>query len=73
MPGGTEGVVTRCKRNGSPLREKRNMNVGLVAMSGVRACDAEISTFTAQVKEAYALARRFIDRGIPIVMGGLHA
>lgn len=49
------------------------MNVGLVAMSGVRACDAEISTFTAQVKEAYALARRFIDCGIPIVMGGLHA
>ncbi len=31
-----------------------------------------ISTFTAQAKEAYALARRFTDRGIPVVMGGLH-
>ncbi|HXE54353.1 MAG TPA: radical SAM protein [Tepidisphaeraceae bacterium] len=110
------------------------MNIGLIAMSGVRACDAEllklgltlpgfversrtiaslpslglltlagmtppehrvqyievadlkqienlpgdldlvaISTFTAQAKEAYELGRRFASRGMPVVMGGLHA
>jgi radical SAM superfamily enzyme YgiQ (UPF0313 family) len=37
-------------------------------------CDlAAISTFTAQVKEAYALADRFRALGVPTVIGGLHA
>ena len=31
-----------------------------------------ISTFTAQVSEAYELADRYRARGIPVVMGGLH-
>jgi radical SAM superfamily enzyme YgiQ (UPF0313 family) len=37
-------------------------------------CDvAAISTFTAQVKEAYVLARRYRELGVPTVIGGLHA
>lgn len=31
-----------------------------------------ISSFSAQVKEGYALARRCAERGVPVVMGGLH-
>jgi radical SAM superfamily enzyme YgiQ (UPF0313 family) len=31
-----------------------------------------ISTFSAQAKEAYELARRFTSHGVPVVMGGLH-
>ena len=31
-----------------------------------------ISSFSAQIKEGYELARRFRARGIPVVMGGLH-
>lgn len=31
-----------------------------------------ISTFSAQIFEAYALADRFHEKGIPVVMGGLH-
>ena len=108
------------------------MNVGLIAVSGIRVCDAElmrlgmtlpgfversrviaslpslglltlaaltpphraiylempspaeselprgldlvaISSFTAQMPEAYALARRFRDAGTRVVLGGLHA
>jgi radical SAM superfamily enzyme YgiQ (UPF0313 family) len=37
-------------------------------------CDlAAISTYTAQVKEAYELAGRFRERGVATVIGGLHA
>src|SRR4029077_11136163 len=31
-----------------------------------------ISSFSAQIKEGYELARRSIARGVPVVMGGLH-
>ncbi len=31
-----------------------------------------ISSFTAQINEAYELARRFRAIGVPVVMGGLH-
>jgi radical SAM superfamily enzyme YgiQ (UPF0313 family) len=31
-----------------------------------------ISSFSAQVQEGYALTQRFLDLGIPVVMGGLH-
>jgi radical SAM superfamily enzyme YgiQ (UPF0313 family) len=31
-----------------------------------------ISTYSAQVKEAYRLADRFVSRGIPVVIGGPH-
>lgn len=31
-----------------------------------------ISSFSAQVKEGYELARRYHDLGVPVVMGGLH-
>lgn len=31
-----------------------------------------ISTYTAQVKDAYRLAERFRAHGVPVVMGGLH-
>lgn len=31
-----------------------------------------ISTFSAQAKEGYQLARRFTAAGVPVVMGGLH-
>ncbi len=31
-----------------------------------------LSTYTAQVKDAYRLAERFRQRGVPVVMGGLH-
>lgn len=38
------------------------------------ACDlAAISTYTAQVKDAYALAERYKDVGVTTVIGGLHA
>jgi radical SAM superfamily enzyme YgiQ (UPF0313 family) len=37
-------------------------------------CDvAAISTFTAQVKEAYELAGRYRALGVPTIVGGLHA
>ncbi len=37
-------------------------------------CDlAAISTYTAQVKDAYELARRYRRQGTPTVIGGLHA
>ena len=37
-------------------------------------CDlAAISTFTAQAKDAYALAARYREMGVATVMGGLHA
>src|SRR5918997_4994977 len=32
-----------------------------------------ISSFSAQVKEGYELARRYRQRGVPVVIGGLHA
>ena len=31
-----------------------------------------ISSLSAQVKEAYALAERYTSAGVPVVMGGLH-
>ncbi len=31
-----------------------------------------ISTYSAQVFEAYAVAERYVRRGVPVVMGGLH-
>ena len=31
-----------------------------------------ISSFSAQIQEGYALARRFREAGVPVVMGGLH-
>jgi len=31
-----------------------------------------ISSFSAQIKEGYELARRFVAAGVPVVMGGLH-
>jgi radical SAM superfamily enzyme YgiQ (UPF0313 family) len=38
------------------------------------ACDlAAVSTMTAQVKDAYELARRYRDAGVATVVGGLHA
>lgn len=37
-------------------------------------CDvAAVSTFTAQVKEAYVLADRYRALGVPTIIGGLHA
>jgi radical SAM superfamily enzyme YgiQ (UPF0313 family) len=37
-------------------------------------CDlAAISTYTAQAKDAYALAARYREKGVATVMGGLHA
>jgi radical SAM superfamily enzyme YgiQ (UPF0313 family) len=37
-------------------------------------CDlAAVSTFTAQAKDAYVLAGRYRARGVPTVIGGLHA
>ncbi|HYO30507.1 MAG TPA: radical SAM protein [Thermomicrobiales bacterium] len=37
-------------------------------------CDlAAIGTFTAQVKDAYEVARRYRERGVKTVIGGLHA
>jgi radical SAM superfamily enzyme YgiQ (UPF0313 family) len=37
-------------------------------------CDlVAISSFTAQVKDAYQLAGRYRERGVPTVIGGLHA
>ena len=109
------------------------MNIGLIAMSGIRACDAEllelgltlpgfversktvaslpslglltlagltpkqhhvqyievaqlddcelpdrfdlvgVSSFTAQAPESYEIARHYAARGVPVVVGGLHA
>jgi hypothetical protein len=38
------------------------------------ACDlAAISTYTAQVKDAYEVARRYREMGVHTVIGGLHA
>lgn len=31
-----------------------------------------ISSFTAQIREGYELARRYVAAGVPVVMGGLH-
>ena len=42
--------------------------------SELPACDVvAISTFTAQVKEAYELARRYRNLGVSTIIGGLHA
>jgi radical SAM superfamily enzyme YgiQ (UPF0313 family) len=42
--------------------------------SELPACDvAAISTFTAQAKEAYELARRYRNLGVSTIIGGLHA
>jgi radical SAM superfamily enzyme YgiQ (UPF0313 family) len=44
------------------------------AVDELPACDlAAVSTFTAQAKEAYKLAGRYRERGVPTVIGGLHA
>ena len=44
------------------------------AIEALPACDvAAISTFSAQAKEAYALAARFKEQGSLTVLGGLHA
>jgi len=86
------------------------MKIGLIAMSGIRACDTEllelgltlpgfversktiaslpslglltlapdnfdlvaISSYSAQINEAYELALRYKKKGIPVVMGGPH-
>ncbi|HEU5433659.1 MAG TPA: radical SAM protein [Thermomicrobiales bacterium] len=46
----------------------------LRALDRLPECDlAAISSFTAQVKDAYALAARFRAAGVPTVLGGLHA
>jgi radical SAM superfamily enzyme YgiQ (UPF0313 family) len=43
------------------------------ALDGLPECDvAAIATYTAQVKDAYALADRFRERGVVTIMGGLH-
>lgn len=43
------------------------------ALDELPSCDvAAISTYTAQVKDAYALAERFRNAGVTTVMGGLH-
>ncbi len=43
------------------------------ALDELPPCDvAAISTYTAQVKDAYALAERFRNAGVTTVMGGLH-
>lgn len=37
-------------------------------------CDlAAVGTFSAQAKDAYEIGRRYAARGIPLVLGGLHA
>jgi radical SAM superfamily enzyme YgiQ (UPF0313 family) len=42
-------------------------------MGSLPECDlAAISTYSAQVKEAYELGDRFADAGVPTVIGGLH-
>lgn len=42
-------------------------------LDALPACDlAAISTFTAQVKDAYQLSQRYRKVGVPTVMGGLH-
>lgn len=44
------------------------------AAGALPACDlAVISTFTAQSKDAYAVAARYRAMGVPTVIGGLHA
>lgn len=44
------------------------------AMGDLPPCDlAAIGTFTAQVKDAYEIARRYRERGVQTVIGGLHA
>jgi radical SAM superfamily enzyme YgiQ (UPF0313 family) len=43
-------------------------------LDSLPSCDlAAISTFTAQVKDAYELANRYRQAGVTTVMGGLHA
>jgi radical SAM superfamily enzyme YgiQ (UPF0313 family) len=43
------------------------------ALDRLPECDvAAIATYTAQVKDAYALADRFRERGVVTIMGGLH-
>jgi radical SAM superfamily enzyme YgiQ (UPF0313 family) len=44
------------------------------ALNTLPECDlAVVSTFTAQAKDAYALATRFRATGVPTLLGGLHA
>ncbi len=58
----------------------RGHEVAYREVDGVRSLGPElepfdlvaISTFTAQIDEAYALADRYRAMGIPVVMGGLH-
>jgi radical SAM superfamily enzyme YgiQ (UPF0313 family) len=58
----------------------REHEVRYFEVEDLRAADAlptdfdlvAISSFSAQVKEGYALARRFRAAGVPVVMGGLH-
>jgi hypothetical protein len=45
----------------------------LRGLDSLPSCDlAAISTYTAQVKDAYELARRYRDVGVKTVIGGLH-
>lgn len=46
----------------------------ITAVGALPECDlAAISTYTAQVKDAYQLAERYRAIGVPTVIGGLHA
>ncbi|MFG0330368.1 MAG: B12-binding domain-containing radical SAM protein [Phycisphaerales bacterium] len=47
-------------------------DLGPDSCAGLDADLVAISTFTAQIEDAYALADRLRDAGIPVVLGGLH-
>ena len=60
----------------SPEHEVSYLEVDDLRAAGTLPLDADlvaISTFSAQATEAYDLAGRFVERGIPVVLGGLHA
>lgn len=59
-----------------PEHEVSYHEVDELRAAGTIPLDADlvaISTFSAQAPEAYELAARFVGRGIPVVIGGLHA
>jgi radical SAM superfamily enzyme YgiQ (UPF0313 family) len=69
------GLLTLAGMTPRPEHEVHYVEVADLAAASELPTDFDlvaISSFSAQVKEGYALARRYADRGVPVVMGGLH-
>ncbi|MGE0598109.1 MAG: radical SAM protein [Dehalococcoidia bacterium] len=68
------GLLTLAGMTPDPHEVSYHEIADLKSLAKLPECDiATISTLTAQANDAYALADRYRELGVPVVLGGLHA